>query len=76
MRFGKFFAVVCLFLSVLVPSFASGTTFYDLEAKKGWSGYALLPPSWGIPPSHTTVVEPHNGATYSGTITLSGPSLP
>jgi hypothetical protein len=40
MSFGKLLAVVCLSLSVLVPSFVSGTTFYDLEAKKGWSGYA------------------------------------
>jgi len=27
---------------------ASGTTFYNLQSQKGWSRYALLPPSWGI----------------------------
>jgi hypothetical protein len=48
MRFGKFFAVVCLFLSFSLPSFAASKTYYDLQSKKGWSGYALLPPSWGI----------------------------
>ena len=48
MRFGKFLAVVCLFLSLSLPSFAASKTYYDLQSKKGWSGYALLPPSWGI----------------------------
>jgi len=34
-----------------VPSMTptpAGQTFYDLQSGKGWSGYALLPPSWGI----------------------------
>jgi len=26
----------------------AGTTFANLQSQKGWSGYALLPPSWGI----------------------------
>jgi hypothetical protein len=26
----------------------SGITVTNLQAQKGWSGYALLPPSWGI----------------------------
>src|SRR5215831_4852295 len=43
-----------LTLKVTVPSGSSGSgttpskTFYGLENQKGWSGYALLPPSWGI----------------------------
>jgi hypothetical protein len=48
MIFGKFLAVVCLFLSLSLPSFAASKTYYDLQSKKGWSGYALLPPSWGM----------------------------
>lgn len=26
----------------------TGTTFSNLQSQQGWSGYALLPPSWGI----------------------------
>src|SRR6266581_3832272 len=29
-------------------STSSGKTFSDLQSGKGWSSYALLPPSWGI----------------------------
>src|SRR2546430_17219719 len=71
MRFGKFLALVCLSLSVLVPSFASGTTFYDLEAKKGWSGYALLPPSWGI---CSTCTSGGSRLKWSWTPNVSSPS--
>ena len=32
----------------------SGKTFYDLQSQKGWTGYALLPPSFGICSSCTS----------------------
>ena len=48
MKFGNFVAVVFLFLLLTLQSFAASKTFYDLQSKTGWSGYALLPPSWGI----------------------------
>jgi hypothetical protein len=30
------------------PSGNPGMSFSNLQSQKGWSGYALLPPSWGI----------------------------
>ena len=48
MSFGKFLSVVCFCLPLSLPSFAASKTFSDLQSKSGWSGYALLPPSWGI----------------------------
>jgi hypothetical protein len=34
--------------TVSQPASTTSKTFYGLENQKGWSGYALLPPSWGI----------------------------
>ena len=72
MRVGKLFAIVCLFLSILVPSFASGTTVYNLQSQSGWSGYALLPPSWGICSSCTST---GSRLKWSWTPKVSSPSM-
>src|ERR1700751_2040197 len=48
MKVGKLCTMVCLFLSFSPGSFAGGKTVYNLQSQRGWSGYALLPPSWGI----------------------------
>lgn len=34
-------------LTVTTPG-STGMTYTDLQTAKGWSGYGLLPPSWGI----------------------------
>ncbi|HTM39134.1 MAG TPA: hypothetical protein VL156_20475 [Terriglobales bacterium] len=49
-----------------------GTTFYGLENQKGWSGYALLPPSWGI---CSTCSSSGPELAWSWKPTISSPSL-
>ena len=49
-----------------------GTTFYGLERQKGWSGYALLPPGWGI---CSTCSSAGPELIWSWTPTMSSPSL-
>lgn len=50
MRIGNLCALVCLFISIALPSFAGTAprTIANIQASKGWTGYALLPPSFGI----------------------------
>jgi hypothetical protein len=50
----------------------AGTTFYSLERQKGWSGYALLPPSWGI---CSTCSSAGPELIWSWQPTVSSPSL-
>lgn len=38
----------------VAKSSGSARTFSNLQSQKGWSGYALLPPSWGICASCTS----------------------
>ena len=37
-----------LTLTVTTTSGTAGTTYTDVQNAQGWSGYALLPPTWGI----------------------------
>jgi hypothetical protein len=53
-------------------SSTSGTTFYNLQSQKGWSGYALLPPSWGI---CATCTSAGPELAWSWTSNLSSPSF-
>ena len=41
-------ARLTLTVSSGTPTSSGATTFSNLQNAKGWSGYALLPPSWGI----------------------------
>ena len=50
-----YFPLLLLFLPLFLPTASAQDTsspyyhkFWDLESKKGWSGYALLSPSWAI----------------------------
>ena len=58
------------------PATPSGTTtsktFYGIESQKGWSGYALLPPSWGI---CSTCSSSGPELIWSWTQGISSPSL-
>ena len=49
-----------------------GTTFYNLQHQKGWSGYALLPPSWGI---CSTCSSSGTQLSWSWTPNITSPSL-
>ena len=51
---------------------SSGTTFSDLQAGKGWSSYALLPPSWGI---CSTCTSAGPQLIWSWTPGISSPSM-
>jgi hypothetical protein len=51
---------------------SSGRTFYNLQSQKGWSGYALLPPSWGICPTCSSTGPE---LMWSWTPNISSPSL-
>lgn len=50
----------------------SARTFYSLQSQKGWSGYALLPPSWGI---CATCTSSSPELTWSWAPNISSPSL-
>jgi hypothetical protein len=50
----------------------SGTTFSNLQSQRGWSGYALLPPSWGICASCTST---GTQLGWSWTQNVSSPSM-
>ena len=49
-----------------------GKTFSNLQSQKGWSGYALLPPSWGI---CATCTSAGPQLIWSWTPNTSSPSL-
>lgn len=49
-------------------SSSGGSTFYDLDDKSGWTGYALMPPSYSICTSNC------GGLTYSMTQNQSSPA--
>jgi len=49
-----------------------GKTFYDLQSSKGWTGYALLPPSFGICSSCTST---GSKAKWSWAQNVSSPSM-
>jgi hypothetical protein len=49
-----------------------GTTFSNVQSQKGWSGYALLPPSWGI---CATCTSAGPQLIWSWTPNASSPSL-
>lgn len=49
-----------------------GTTFYNLQSQKGWSGYALLPPTWGI---CSTCSSSGPQLAWSWTQNVSSPSM-
>jgi hypothetical protein len=51
---------------------SSGRTFANLQSQKGWSGYALLPPSWGICSSCTST---GTRLKWSWTPHVSSPSM-
>jgi len=53
-------------------STSSGTTFSDLQSGKGWSSYALLPPSWGI---CSTCTSAGPELKWSWTPNISSPSM-
>jgi len=50
----------------------SGKTFYNLQSSKGWTGYALLPPSFGICSSCTST---GSKAKWSWVQNVSSPSM-
>lgn len=54
------------------PQTATAKTFYNLQSQKGWSGYALLPPSWGI---CSTCSSTGPQLSWSWTPNVSSPSL-
>jgi hypothetical protein len=58
--------------SPVIKGNAPATTFHDLQSQKGWSGYALLPPSWGICATCTSA-SPELG--WSWTQRVSSPSV-
>lgn len=49
-----------------------GRTFYSLQNQKGWNGYALLPPSWGI---CSTCLSSGPQLNWSWTPGITSPSL-
>ncbi len=51
---------------------AAGTTFSNLQSQQGWSGYALLPPSWGICSSCTST---GTQLSWSWTQNVASPSM-
>jgi hypothetical protein len=53
-------------------SSGSGKTFSDLQSRKGWTGYALLPPSFGICSSCTST---GSKTKWSWTQNLASPSM-
>jgi len=53
-------------------STSSGKTFYNLQSQSGWSGYALLPPSWGI---CSTCTSAGPQLKWSWTPNVSSPSM-
>jgi hypothetical protein len=65
-----------LTLTVVSPipstSTSSGKTFYNLQNGKGWSGYALLPPGWGI---CSTCSSAGPELKWSWTPNISSPSM-
>ena len=54
------------------PSSSSAMTVTNLQSQKGWSGYALLPPSWGICSSCTST---GSQLKWSWTPKVSSPSM-
>jgi hypothetical protein len=50
----------------------TGTTFANLQSQKGWSGYALLPPSWGI---CSTCTSTASQLSWSWTQGVTSPSM-
>ncbi len=58
-------------LTVTVGS-STGQTFYDIQSGKGWSSYALLPPSWGI---CSTCTSAGPQLIWSWTPGISSPSM-
>lgn len=50
----------------------AGTTFSNLQSQQGWSGYALLPPSWGICSSCTST---GTQLAWSWTQNVTSPSM-
>lgn len=50
----------------------SGKTFYDLQSQSGWTGYALLPPSFGI---CTSCTSGGSKTSWSWTQNVSSPSM-
>ena len=53
-------------------SSGSGKTFSDLQSRKGWTGYALLPPSFGICSSCTST---GSKTKWSWTQNVASPSM-
>ena len=59
-------------LTVTVSSStSSGKTFYSLQKGSGWTGYALVPPSWGI---CSTCTSSGSQLKWSWTPNISSPS--
>lgn len=50
----------------------TGTTFANLQSQKGWSSYALLPPSWGI---CSTCTSTGSQLSWSWTQGVTSPSM-
>lgn len=61
-----------LTLTVTSGSGSSGITYTDIQTAQGWSGYALLPPTWGI---CSTCSSSGPELIWSWTQNLSSPSL-
>jgi hypothetical protein len=61
-----------LTLTVTTVSGSTSTTYTDLQNAQGWSGYALLPPSWGI---CSTCSSSGPELIWSWTPNISSPSL-
>ena len=61
-----------LTLTVTTSSGSTGTTYSDLQNAQGWSGYALLPPSWSI---CSTCSSSGPELIWSWTPNISTPSL-
>jgi len=54
------------------PPPPAGTTFSNLQSQQGWSGYALLPPSWGI---CSTCTSTGTQLAWSWTQNVTSPSM-
>jgi hypothetical protein len=66
-------AMLSLTVTSPVPSVSTGgKTFLDLQSGKGWSSYALLPPSWGI---CSTCSSTGSELKWSWTQNISSPSM-
>jgi hypothetical protein len=74
----RYLTAVLLLLALFLPAAFAQTTspyyhkIYNLQQQKGWSGYALLAPSWGI---CTSCSPTGTNINWSRTPNISSPSL-